>query len=49
MFFIVFNKVKKANLPNTTDNKFAIYFTDNGEIYINDKQRLIIKKWNSRR
>ena len=39
---IVFNKVKKANLPNTTDNKFAIYFTDNGEIYINDKDGNVI-------
>lgn len=39
---IVFNKVKKANLPNTTDNKFAIYFTDNGEIYINDKDGNVV-------
>ena len=39
---IVFNKVKKANLPNTTDNKFAIYFTDNGEIYINNKDGNVV-------
>ena len=39
---IVFNKVKKTNLPNTTDNKFAIYFTDNGEIYINDKDGNVV-------
>ena len=39
---IVFNKVKKTNLPNTTDNKFAIYFTDNGEMYINDKDGNVV-------
>ena len=39
---IVFYKVKKENLPKTAKAKLAIYFTDNGEIYINDKDGNVV-------
>ena len=39
---IVFYKVKKENLPKTAKAKLAIYFTGNGEIYINDKDGNVV-------
>ena len=39
---IVFYKVKKENLPKTTKAKLAIYFTNDGKIYINDKDGNVV-------
>ena len=39
---IVFYKIKKENLPKTTKAKLAIYFTNDGKIYINDKDGNVV-------
>lgn len=43
---IVFYKIKKSNLPTETNAKLAVYFTDNGEIYVNTKEGKVVSAIN---